>query len=255
MTAWDWCVAVMALMLTGISKVGFGGGAGVLATPLLAAVFPPRDAVGILLPLLIVSDVIAVWHYWRDVRWRVLGYLWPGMVVGIGLGALMFATVSDGQLRVMIGAVCLLFCALQWWRRVILRLEEGWRPNWPWGSAVGLAAGFTSTLAHAAGPVLVMYLVPQHLAPAIYVGTNSVFFAVLNLMKVPPYLHQGLINAHTLWLAALGAPAIILGSFVGVWLNRRFDSNRFGLVIYALLFLTGLELLGVRSFLLGLSGD
>ena len=74
-------------------------------------------------------------------------------------------------------------------------------------------------------------------------------------MKVPPYLHQGLINAHTLWLAALGTPAIILGSFVGVWLNRRFDSNRFGLVIYGLLLLTGLELLGVRSFLLGLSGD
>lgn len=252
MTTFDWTVAFFALMLTGISKVGFGGGAGVLATPLMAAVFPPRDAVGILLPLLIVSDAIAVWHYWRDVRWRALTYLWSGMVAGIGLGAVMFATVSDHQLRVMIGAVCLLFCALQWWRRVILRIEEGWHPNWPWGSAVGLAAGFTSTLAHAAGPVLVMYLVPQHLSPAIYVGTNSVFFAVLNLLKVPPYLHQGLINAHTLWLSALGAPAIIIGSLVGVWLNKHFDSNRFGAVIYALLFLTGLELLGARTALMGL---
>lgn len=254
MTAIDWIVATAALTLTGISKVGFGGGPGVLATPLLAAVFPPRDAVGILLPLLIVSDAIAVWHYWRDVRWRALAYLWPGMIAGIASGALMFATVSDHQLRVMIGAVCLLFCGLQWWRRIILRIEERWHPNWPWGSATGLAAGFTSTLAHAAGPVLMMYLVPQHLSPMIYVGSNSVFFAVLNLLKVPPYLHQGLINGHTLWLSLLGIPAIIVGSLIGIWLNRRFDSDRFGAIMYVLLFLTGLELLGARTALMGLLG-
>lgn len=250
MTAWDWCVAALALLLTGVSKVGFGGGAGVLATPLLAAVFPPREAVGILLPLLIVSDAIAVWHYWRDVRWPVLHFLWAGVVAGVGAGALMFATVSDGQLRAAIGAVCLAFCALQWWRRVILRAEEGWRPNWFWGSGVGAAAGFTSTLAHAAGPVLVMYLVPQHLSPAVYVGTNSVFFAVLNLLKVPPYLHQGLIDGHTLRLSLLGIPAIVSGSLLGVWLNRRFNSDRFAVIIYVLLFLTGLELLGVRTALM-----
>jgi uncharacterized protein len=254
MTSMDWIVAALALLLTGLSKAGFGGGAGVLATPLLAAVFPPRDAVGILLPLLIVSDAIAVWHYWRDVRWGVLAYLWPGVLAGIGAGVMMFATVSDRDLKVMIGAVCVLFCLLQWWRKVILRIEEGWGPNWLWGSATGLAAGFTSTLAHAAGPVMVMYFVPQHLTPAVYVGSNSVFFAALNLLKVPPYVHQGLINGRTLWFSLLGVPAVVLGSLAGIWLNRRFDSDRFGAVMYALLFLTGLELLGARTALMGLWG-
>ena len=49
----------------GLSKAGFGGGLGLLVTPICVVAFGPK-AIGILLPLLCMGDLFSMWAYWKN---------------------------------------------------------------------------------------------------------------------------------------------------------------------------------------------
>jgi uncharacterized membrane protein YfcA len=114
---------------------------------------------------------------------------------------------------------------------------------------LGGAAGFTSTLAHAGGPPATMYLLPQQLPRGIFVGTNLVFFFLLNLMKLVPYALLGLLQLGNLTTILILAPLAYVGVRLGVVLNKRFSDVWFNRVIYVLLFITGLELVSGTSLI------
>ena len=86
-----WVCAVGAVLLIGVAKAGFGGGVGILATPLLALMVSVADAAALLLPLLIACDVFAVKHYRSTFDKQSVKRLLPGSVFGIGAGAFFLA--------------------------------------------------------------------------------------------------------------------------------------------------------------------
>ena len=88
-----WVCAVGAVLLMGVAKAGFGGGIGILATPLLALTVSVADAVALLLPLLIACDVFAVRHYRRTFDKTSVKRLLPGSALGIGAGAFFLGTL------------------------------------------------------------------------------------------------------------------------------------------------------------------
>ena len=57
-----WICAIISVIVTGISKGGFGGIA-LLAVPLMSLVISPVQAAGIMLPILIVMDWVSLWAY------------------------------------------------------------------------------------------------------------------------------------------------------------------------------------------------
>ena len=73
-----WLCAMAAVVLMGIAKAGFGGGIGLIATPLLALVLPVSDAAALMLPLLIACDGFAVRHYLRSFHSFSIKRLLPG---------------------------------------------------------------------------------------------------------------------------------------------------------------------------------
>jgi uncharacterized membrane protein YfcA len=243
--------AVLAIILVGVSKSGFGGGVGTVATPLLALTIPVADAAALLLPLLIVADIFSLRHYWHIYDRRSLGLMIPGGVIGIALGAAFFSYFSDNEsiLKVGLGVISLAFLAYQLLRTVILGALSHTKPPAAAGVMLGGAAGFTSTLAHAGGPPATMYLLPQQLPRQIFVGTNVIFFAVLNLVKLVPYGYLGLLRVGNLTTIVLLAPLAFIGVQLGVYLNRHFSDRWFNRLIYALLFVTGVELVTGRSII------
>src|SRR5687767_12397884 len=60
---WFYAAAIPAVLLVGIAKGGFGSGAGIFATPLMALTIPIPQAAAIMLPILIVMDVVGLWAY------------------------------------------------------------------------------------------------------------------------------------------------------------------------------------------------
>lgn len=77
-----WFLAVVSVLLFGISKAGFGTGVGILATPLLTLSVPATIAVAILLPLLIITDIFSLFHYRLSYDRRSIMLLVPAALLG-----------------------------------------------------------------------------------------------------------------------------------------------------------------------------
>ena len=234
-------VSVTAVLIVGLSKAGLLGGLGVVGVPLLALVMAPRDAAGMMLPVLLCMDAVAIWMYRRECDWGLLRIMLPGAAIGTILGWILWAVVSDGAVLLMVGVVTLLFVL-----DAILPLRkklEGLPPSKPWGVLWGGVAGFTSFISHTGGPPFQIYVLPRRLPPAVYAGTTAFFFAIVNTAKLVPYYFLGQLNVQNLTLSAMLAPVGVAGVFLGVYLVRRIDARLFYRIAYWLVFLLALQLI------------
>ncbi len=254
--AWALAALVLAVLVTGVAKSGFGGGIGILAVPLMAVAIDADNALGVMLPILIAADVAAVWQH-RHHRGQAKGVGLLGPCLAGGAAGILSATallkLYQGAagfgtlLSATIGGVCLALVALQLYRMAGGRVPRI-SARHPAALGVGGVAGFVSTLAHAAGPVMSVYLLDQRLKKAQLVGTLAVFFFVLNLMKMPGYLMLGVIDGDTLRASALLLPLVPVGAALGLWLHRRVPEKPFTLIMY-----TGAAAAGVRMVMQALA--
>jgi uncharacterized membrane protein YfcA len=217
----------------------------------MALTIPVVDAAALLLPLLIIIDLISVRHYYRTFDKPSIRILLPSAIAGILLGDLFFSVFRDNDsvLRMGIGLLALAFLAYQAGRTLLVGALENRRPPKPVGIAMGALAGFASTLAHAGGPPVAVYLLPQGLARGIFVGTSVVFFTAVNLIKLVPYTALGLLRVGNLTTILLLAPVGYVGVRLGLYLNQRFTDVWFTRLIYILLFFTAIELLSGQSLI------
>lgn len=246
-----WIAAITSVLFVGIAKAGFGGGVGVLATPLLALAVPVSEAAALLLPILIVVDLFSVHHYRGDVDRPSIRVLLPTALIGVAIGALFFNLFSDNErvLQIMIGIIALAFLAYQFGRNRITTSIAGHRPSRTIGSLLGATAGFTSTLAHVGGPPVAIYLLPQRLPRTFFVGTTALFFLILNAVKLIPYAALGLLRIGNVPVTLVLIPVAFIGVRLGIWLNRRFTDVWFNRVVYFLLFITAIQLIVGESLI------
>lgn len=244
----------LSVFLLGMAKGGFPIGNVVL--PLLILLWPAPDgaaraAVSFMLPVLCLMDAVAMAFYRRHVDWRRVWPPLPGTVIGIAVASFLFVStersllaVSERTLRICIGAIGALFVlnhvARRWLRK---RLEQAARPGLVKAQTYGLVAGVTSTLAHAAGPIMSMYYLPMRLPKLEYVATTAAFFWILNALKLIPFIVCGRIGSETLTAAGVVLPAIPLGVVAGYGLVRVLKPELYMGLIYALLFATSLTLI------------
>jgi uncharacterized membrane protein YfcA len=235
-----WLIAIAAVLIVGLSKSGLLGSLGLVAVPMLSLVMPPRDAAGMMLPLLLVMDAITVWNYRKDADWSILKIMVPGALVGTLIGWALWSFVSDAMVLLMVGVITLLFVA-----DALLPLRkklEGLPPSKPWGAFWGAAAGFTSFISHTGGPPYQIYTLPRRMSPVLYSGTSAFFFAIVNTSKLAPYYFLGQLNVSNLWHALLLVPVAIIGVVAGVWLVRRISVKQFYTIAYTLVAILAVKL-------------
>src|SRR4051812_22049615 len=209
-------LALPAVLLLGLGKGGFAG-VGMISTPLLALVLPPLQAAAILLPILIVQDAISIWVYRREWSAWNLKVLLIGSVFGVGIAWWMASFVSDSAVRIAVGLIGIAFVLYTWFGRVP---AEPRRPSVASGVFWGGMSGFTSTIAQAGAPPFQVHMLPQKLDKMTFVGTNAIFFALVNWMKVVPYFALGQFSTATLITSAALLPLAIVANFLGIWLVR-----------------------------------
>jgi uncharacterized protein len=247
-------LAAFAVLFIGISKAGFGGGLGMLTTPLAVLAFG-KDAVGIVLPLLCAGDAFSLYHYWGKWEKRNLKFVLPGVIVGVILGVQLVDALNPRQLNIAIGCIAVGFVLFQLTKEKIFAAEGAFAPNYKIGVPCGVGAGITSAVSHGAGPLIALFLIPQRMPKEIFVATNVFIFTWINWIKLPffaidrsmahlpVFTKHALITADTLWISAKFFPLVPVGVWLGVWLNRKFSEKAFLKFVYVALFLTGLELI------------
>jgi uncharacterized membrane protein YfcA len=255
-------VGSLSAMIVAMAKAGFGGSIGLLSVPLMVYACggdKARFGVGLMLPILITCDYLSLiaWlpqrHQWN---WKVVRDLLPATVVGIAIGGGLIywfqhsnsangtpeaQAIADNWLKLFIGAIALLFVTLQL-IKTIQKHPIMFKPNFPAACGTGLAAGVCSTLAHAAGPITAMYLLPQGMPKERYVPTTVLFYFIANQIKLVPYFMLGLISPESLKTGLVLLPAVPVGVILGKLLANRISQNVFLVIVYTLLGLAGLHL-------------
>lgn len=241
-----WAVALLAAALVGFSKTGIPG-VGILAVALFANVFDTRQSVGLVLPLLILGDAVAVVLYRRHARFGLLARLLPWALGGLVLGHAALGHLDTGQTQALIGALLVLMVALhllrRWWLRRNPAAEDRLPQTLLFAATMGILAGFTTMVANAAGPVMVLFLLAAGLPKLEFVGTGAWFFALVNLVKVPFLVNLGLIGWDSLEVNAWLAPAVLVGATAGRWLLPRVSQSWFENLALVLSLAAGLRLL------------
>jgi hypothetical protein len=249
----------LSAMLVSMAKAGFGGSIGILSFPVMVYAFGGNAllAAGTQLPLLVACDLVAIISWWRKWSFAAVWPMFPGATVGVlgGWAILWWLIHLDGQagapqaatqkanavLNVIVGAIALTF--------VILQAVRSWsshppafRPVFWQGSLAGAAAGTASTLAHAAGPITTMYLLPQQMPKSTFVASTVLYYTVFNQVKLVPYFALGLINYKTAGASLALLPGVVAGTLLGLFLHNRIVERQFAAMVHALLALAGMHM-------------
>lgn len=240
---WQWALLIVSALLTGISKTAIPG-SGILSVTTLAFAFGGRQSVGILLPMLIISDIFAVSWYRQHAQWDKLVSVVPGVLTGLAVGATALWLVGGMQasrdiLAMIIGGLTLLMLATHLLRS---KLDERFAPTSPMGIlGTGVFAGFATMVSNAAGPVMTIYMTAHKLPKKEMIGTLAWFFFILNLSKMPIYIcltlmnpREPIVTGHSLLLAACSAPALALGALTGKLVLPRIPQKQFEVAVLAL---------------------
>ena len=200
--------AGIIVVLTGISKAGFGAGLEMLAVPTLALFIAPQGAAGIMLPILVAIDLANLWRYRKTWRGKVLKIMLPTAAIGIGIGAATFHLLDPTMFRFGLGILCFIFIAH-----------------------------------HAGSPPVKMVLLAENLPPKEFVGTNSYLMAGINGMKLIPYFWLGQLSVQNLTTSLQLAPFMVVGIMIGFWLNSRVSADVFTKLIFVALGIIGAKLI------------
>jgi uncharacterized membrane protein YfcA len=240
-----WFFAALGAFMVGVSKAGITG-LSILSIALFNHVFASsKQASGLVLPLLIFGDFVAVFAYRKHTQWRYLWRLFPWTAAGVVIGYFTLGRISDHTARILIGWIIVSLALLSFWRKFAAAPAEEKAASFHWsvGAAIGMTAGFITLVANAAGPLMAIYLVAMRLPKMEYVGTAAVFFMLLNLFKVPFMVDLGLITAQSFSFNLMLAPAVLLGALAGRWLLKRVNQNLFEQLVLLLSAIGGILLI------------
>jgi uncharacterized protein len=231
--------ATFAVILVGLAKGGFAG-LGAVAMPILALVMDPVRGAAMMLPILLVQDVVSVWAFRKSYDALTLKWMVPGALVGVFMGWLLAASVDSQIIRAIVGVIAVTFGAY----RLSSFKISGTRQLPQWLAAFwGGVSGFTSQVGHAGGPPFQVWALSRNFPHTVFIGTSSIFFAIVNWIKVPAYIALGQFTAENMALTTLFMPVAILSTFAGVWIVKRIKPERFYGIISWLMVLVGVALL------------
>ncbi len=236
-------LAAFATVFAGISKGGFGSGASFASASILALVLAPGQALGIMLPLLILIDLTTLKPYWRKWQWPTARLLMVGSVPGVILGVVIYKITNDDVIRFLIGAMALLFVMWQGARALgVLPVAKSRLPVVA-GLLAGCVAGFTSFVSHAGGPPAAMYMLSLKMSKTEYHANTLLVFTIVNLLKAVGYSYLGIFTAQTLMVGVYLAPFALIGAWIGVKAHYMVPERAFFILTYVLLIFTGSKLI------------
>lgn len=244
---WEFVALAAAAALVGFSKTAVSG-ANTVSLAVFAAVLPARESTGVLLPILIVGDTIAVLTYRRHAHWPTLWRLFPAVAGGVVVGTVFMVWADDGAVRVSIGSILLLMAGVTIWRRRYAPGEDTPQESASLRGRVkarsyGVLGGFTTMVANAGGPVMSLYLLSAGFRKLGFLGTSAWFFLIVNTAKVPFSAGLGLIDRDSLLLDALLVLFVLPGALLGKLCVDRIDQRVFERLVIGATILGGLQLL------------
>ncbi|MFG1490542.1 sulfite exporter TauE/SafE family protein [Oceanospirillum sp. HFRX-1_2] len=232
----------LAAVVTGFSKFS-SGGMGMLILPLMMLAFPGPEALGVIIPLYVITDLMAIARYRKGIDRNLLFNLIPLAILGIVAGGWLLANTSATQFTAMLALLIIGMLGLSIWLEYH---PAQWMRSPLVGKGVGFFSGFISTIGNAAGPFLNLYLMEQKLDKVGCVATRAWAFTLINLAKVPVLISIGLLNSETFQAGLIGIPGLFIGAVIGAWVMQKMNLSQFRWLIRGMAILAVVNLLAFR---------
>lgn len=235
LTALQWLAVGCAVFLLGISKSGIKG-LGIAIVIILAFVFGEKASTGILLPMLICADIMAVIYYNRHANWNYIKKLIPWMVLGVLIGVWLGNDISEDLFKKIMAIIIIVSVFLMFYTE---RKQSSSVPTHPLFSiTAGFLAGFTTMIGNLAGPIANIYFLAMRLPKNEFIGTAAWLFFIINVFKLPfHFLVWKTVTKETLFLNLALFPVIIFSFFAGTWIVKQISNmnyRRFILILTAI---------------------
>lgn len=232
LTQLQWVAIVLAAFILGFSKSGIKG-IGIIIILILAFVFGEKSSTGILLPMLISADIIAVSYYNRHTQWRFIKKLIPSMIIGVLVGVWVGDLVSETVFKRVMAIIIIASIG------IMLFFEKRSTANIPknkvFSNSVGFLAGFSTMIGNLAGPISNIYFLAMRLPKNEFIGTGAWLFFIINVFKLPfHFFVWKTVTKESLVLNLTLIPAIVIGFFIGARLVKRISNvnyRRFIIVV------------------------
>lgn len=241
LSVWQWIAIVVAVFLLGISKAGIKG-IGIIIVLILAFVFGEKESTGILLPMLITADVLAVIYYNRHTQWIYIKKLLPLMIIGVLVGVWVGNDISEALFK-RIMALIIIFSVL-----IMIYTEKRQSSTIPknpmFSGTAGFLAGFTTMIGNLAGPISNIYFLATRLPKNEFIGTAAWLFFIINVFKLPfHFFVWKTVSYESLILNAILAPVVIVSFFLGAFIVKLISNLNYRRFILIVTILGGLLML------------
>ena len=233
---------IVSALIVGFSKAGIQG-ATIPAVAMMALIFGGQESAGIMLPMLMVGDLVAIFKYGKQGNVKDVMRMMPAAVIGIILGAIIGEQLDDAQFKFLLGVIvliCLILLVVNQLRKKSITLPDNKFYHW----FVGAISGFSSMVGNASGPIFNVYLLAQNLKKTTMIGTTAWFFFLVNLIKVPFHVFMwGTINTETIKFTVVAIPFIGLGALVGIWIVKNISEKWYRYLVMLMTAVAAIRLL------------
>ncbi|MBU3820463.1 sulfite exporter TauE/SafE family protein [Flavobacteriaceae bacterium XHP0103] len=230
----QWLAVALATFILGISKSGIKG-IGIIIILILAFVFGEKESTGVLLPMLVCADILAVIYYNRHAQWHYIIKLLPFMVVGVLVGVWIGNDISEALFKRIMAIIIIVSV-------IIMVYTENRKTRLPnnklFAHSFGFLSGFASMIGNLAGPIANVYFLAIRLPKNEFIGTVAWLFFILNVFKIPFHIFVWkTITVETIVLNSVMIPTVVLGFLVGAYIVKLISNvnyRRFILIVTAL---------------------
>lgn len=237
----DWLWLFFSAIMIGGAKAGLRG-MGMLAVPVMAAIFGGKASAGLVLPMLIIADVFAVLYYNRDADWSYIWKLLPAAIAGVLIGLFVGLYINDDTFKIVMGIIVIggLILMVAQERKA---LPAAITQSYVFGALFGLLGGFSTMIGNAAGPVMAVYLLAVGLPKNNFIGTGAWYFLIINVFKFPFHLWVWkTISWESLKINLFAVPAIALGIWLGIIVIKHLPEKEFRYFVIVMTFIAALRL-------------
>ncbi|SFP99661.1 Uncharacterized membrane protein YfcA [Psychrobacillus psychrotolerans] len=250
----DILVGVMILfaILSGIAKVGFGFGAGIILNPILTLFVSSSTAVTLLAPILWFSNFTGARTHRKSIEWNLIKKLLPMALTGTLLGSFILSHVNDQILRPSIGIIAITMGILLFISRKKVKEDDKEKENMAGqhnkrGIIYHLgafASGFVGATANSGGlPLIVLFMNDRTLSKNAFTANIVVMLAIMDTIKIIFYMFLGILTIQNFLLVALYIPFIYIGALVGKRVHTKIPEKSFFQIVHSMIFIIGIMLL------------
>lgn len=216
---------LISALTIGMAKAGLSG-LGLAVIPVMALIFGAKESTGVILPMLITADIMAVTYYHRHAVWKHILRIMPWVTAGIITALIIGNIIDDNLFRIIMMTIV-------WIMLILMVVNDLWKKeddkiphNMFFGAGMGFTGGFATMIGNSAGPVFTLYFLAMRLPKKEFIGTGAWLYLMFNVGKLPlQAIVWKNITINSLSLNLVAVPVIAAGIFIGIHLVKLLPEN------------------------------